>query len=919
MNLPPEEMLSDAMGLSNGNTPFPWQVSLLNRFLKGQIPDALSIPTGLGKTSVMDIWLVARACGAKLPRRLVYIVDRRVVVDQATDAAVRLREFVDSRRDVRESLGLGESSLPVSTLRGQFVDNREWLTNPAWPAIIIGTVDMIGSRLLFQGYGVNYKMRSYHAGLLGADTLVVLDEAHLVPPFEHLLRSIAGDATYRAQEPECSQVVPRLRLMALSATGRVSGLDLAGLTGEDYQHPILSRRLKAAKRLLIHSLGQNETLPQALAQHAWRLAEEGERPVRVLIFADSREDVQEAKKSLEILARGDRKSDKQSSKLEIELLVGGRRVFEREKAKRRLAELGFLAGTTPQRTSPVFLFATSAGEVGVDLDADHMVCDVVAWERMVQRLGRVNRRGQGQGHIARIVVLGRRKPDPEAQQGDSKASEKSPRRRKEGRDTTQQEVWSKALEQLPRSQDGSYDASVLALCHLNDRALCDEQLRSILAQATSAEPLRPALNLPLVEAWSLTSLREHPGRPDIQPWLRGWVVEEPQTKIVWRKYLPVNVRGQAARDKEVEGFFEAAPPHGSEVLETETYRVADWLKKRVNHAKLGPSRNNPEASEAGGLVEEDRVVVFALNNDGSLRASFTSQRISSAKGDELKRELGGATLVVDRRLGGLRDGLLEEGKSDGFATADDGEWLGPGGVGFRIRRAMASEPPPRERGWREKFRIAYDVSSEGEPIQLLAVDKWRDEASMEDDRAEGVPLLLEAHEQQVERKARELAKAVGLPEELEEVLACAGRMHDEGKRSRRWQRAFRAPSNGVYAKTEGPIQQSVLAGYRHELGSVLRILQERRFETLREELRDLALHLVAAHHGFARPIIATDSCDEAPPSELGKTATEIALRFARLQKRWGPWGLAWWEALLRAADQIASREDTTSGRVGGGE
>ena len=61
--------------------------------------------------------------------------------------------------------------LPISTLRGQHIDNRDWLEDPASPAIIVGTVDMVGSRLLFEGYGTSRKMRPYHAGLLGADAL----------------------------------------------------------------------------------------------------------------------------------------------------------------------------------------------------------------------------------------------------------------------------------------------------------------------------------------------------------------------------------------------------------------------------------------------------------------------------------------------------------------------------------------------------------------------------------------------------------------------------------------------------------------------------------------------------------------------------------------------------------------------------
>ena len=87
-----------------------------------------------------------------MPRRLIYVVDRRAVVDQATIVADEIQEKSEG------------SELRVSTLRGQHVDNREWLTDPAAPAIVVGTVDMIGSRLLFSGYGVSRKMRPYHAG-----------------------------------------------------------------------------------------------------------------------------------------------------------------------------------------------------------------------------------------------------------------------------------------------------------------------------------------------------------------------------------------------------------------------------------------------------------------------------------------------------------------------------------------------------------------------------------------------------------------------------------------------------------------------------------------------------------------------------------------------------------------------------------
>jgi len=148
------------------------------------------------------------------------------------------------------------------------------------------------------------------------------------------------------------------------------------------------------------------------------------------------------------------------------------------------------------------------------------------------------------------------------------------------------------------------------------------------------------------------------------------------------------------------------------------------------------------------------------------------------------------------------------------------------------------------------------------------------------------------------------------------MLTAAARLHDEGKRARNWQRAFRAERDakefkidGPLAKTRGPINQAVLGGYRHEFGSLPYAKDDAGFEKLLPELQDLALHLIAAHHGYARPLIATAGCEDAPPSLLEERAREVALRYARLQKRWGPWGLAWWEALLRAADAQASREN----------
>ena len=102
-----------------GFLPFEWQSRLFRELCEGRIPQALDIPTGLGKTSVIALWLLARAAGANLPLRLIYVVDRRTVVDQATDYALTIRENLKTLPELKAALGLSHS-LPISTLRGQY-------------------------------------------------------------------------------------------------------------------------------------------------------------------------------------------------------------------------------------------------------------------------------------------------------------------------------------------------------------------------------------------------------------------------------------------------------------------------------------------------------------------------------------------------------------------------------------------------------------------------------------------------------------------------------------------------------------------------------------------------------------------------------------------------------------------------------
>lgn len=213
-----------------GYDPFPWQAILAERLAVGVWPAALDLPTGSGKTACLEIALYALAAQADrptaertAPRRVWFVVDRRIVVDEAFARAERiahklanatsgpLKAVADRLRDVAGT----ERPVAVARLRGGVFRDDGWARLPSQPAIITSTVDQLGSRLLFRGYGHGVLAAPIYAGLAANDSLILLDEAHCSVPFLETLRAIER---FRGESWAEAPLRTPFQFMVLSAT-----------------------------------------------------------------------------------------------------------------------------------------------------------------------------------------------------------------------------------------------------------------------------------------------------------------------------------------------------------------------------------------------------------------------------------------------------------------------------------------------------------------------------------------------------------------------------------------------------------------------------------------------------------------------------------------------------------------------------
>lgn len=955
------KLFGESFRALTGNIPFRWQERLFQEFVAGRIPAVLDLPTGLGKTSVMAIWLIARALAdddarRKLPRRLVYVVDRRVVVDQATEEAKKigkalgLGEDAPLVRELRLRLGLDSPGrrLLISTLRGGKADDREWTYDPAAPAIIVCTVDMAGSRLFFSGYRLSRWSRSVQAGLIGADSLIVLDEAHLAPAFLKAMQRVLFLCDETSKE-----VIPPLRFLPLSATPPDSGekpdkdeKNVFHLEEGDYDDPLVAQRtgrLLPTKRIEFRELGRGKgDLAKALAGRA---AEFDGKARGVVVFCNSRADANAtADALLEHLARvrGVEADD-------VALITGARRGNERDEIVKRPTYRTFTYNDgkrdLPEDGRTRYLICTAAGEVGADLDADAAVMDLVPLERMIQRLGRVNRRGE-QGEPAAVTIY----YDPVALK--ASASEKNDRKKSEaGRLASTKAL----LETLPRG-DGGFDASPSRFADFDQAA----------RQAASTPPPRiPKIEREHVEAWALTSLKDHPGRPEVEPFLRGIVEEEPQTTVAWRadvaylaqlveQFLPLGSGRTRGRrlvrlpDRVVDQALAAARLMPAELLEAPTRDVVQFLQKRI---KALQKTWKQERDTVQGIVASASLLVLRrgsligwgkITRDQALLTLTADGEVGSkvALDGEAKvahDALAYTTVLLDPAIGGLdKDGALDE-KCDGQASLqvqpdidEEYQWgvvmrlVPPRADGADRKVTLLAVPPvflgeidalqEREIVASVRRRLGVrrawfaELPSQREDEDGAVLEYWKHWDPEGETGASSQPELLDQHHSEAKGEMGVLTGRLGLPSPLADTLISAIAIHDTGKDRNAWKIGMGVPTNGpAYAKWYG--RGPGVRGYRHEFGSLRDALYKNpaRLEGLELDLKELALHLIGSHHGRVRPSILAEDGDEIFLGALDQDALEAAKRYVRLQRRWGPWGLAWLEALFRSVDATVSR------------
>lgn len=952
----------------HGARPFPWQARLLRQVVANGWPRVLDLPTGSGKTAALDIALFHLALEAaseqrRAPARIVLVVDRRTVVDQASDRAEKIANALRAPstpvlRVMREHLvalsgvdraGSGEP-LDVTALRGGVARDDGWARNPVQPLIVLSTVDQVGSRLLFRGYGVSRSMRPVHAGLLGNDALFLLDEVHLAEPFRQTLTQIAE--RYRGWTER--DLPSRWCVVSMSATSGADGTDRFTLDSDDRSHPVLHKRLDARKPVRLVEVRVTGNDGSRVQKFADRIAEAAAPPADLPGAAVGV--VLNRVRLAHLVFR--RLRELYGHEAAIYLLTGRMRPLERAdvecEVKRRVG-----AGRNPRVADdgrPTIVVATQCIEAGADLDFDVLVTECASFDALKQRFGRLNRLGESARCSGVVLVRGDRVSEDDPIYGAALAK-----------------TWA-WLNNHANERD-QIDFGIGAL----DSA--SETTGGLVAQRADAPVLLPAH----LDMWVQTS---HPPDPDphVSLWLHGPRGAEPEVHIVWRADIDEAVLAAALQTEtnDLEDLLErieVCPPLTSEAVAVRLAAARRWL--------------------AGGNVDDEADVegVPGTNDDERaagapwLALAWRGEQSAVVRPETIRPE---DTLIVPSTYGGLADKNWAPEWREPVPDIGDRAAHAAGrrvlrlhkdvwrhNVGAALDAPVPDMPPrPSSAGSEDApdldadlldqwLKDATSIVSQGWLSELLRsvtdtrrrrvirfrdshyaiVVRHRSEATTDAEVSSfiGVAVGLRAHLDGVGAFAREFAERCGLPVDIVRAIELAGRWHDAGKADPRFQQLLHGgnaykvavateflaksalPSSDRRARLSARERSRYPSGYRHELMSAALLLHNPGALGLDGDVdRDLVLHLVASHHGWCRPL-APVAFDVDPvhvefsgggttlrarsDHGLERLDSGVSDRFFLLVRRYGWFGLAWLEAILRLADH--RRSEWEQSNIGG--
>ncbi len=333
----------------------------------------IDIPTGLGKTAAVVLaWLWNRVEKPRpdWPRRLVYCLPMRTLVEQTTDEIGKWLTNLELADEVGVHVLMGGA------------DSGEWDIHPERDGILIGTQDMLLSRALNRGYGLSRARWPMHFGLLNNDCLWILDETQLMgvgvrtsAQLEGLRGKIGtaiGCATWWASATLDSRLLKTPDHPTLPATH--------SLGDDDSRDEGVSARIHAVKRLTALPLTLSASAAKVADPHLEQLAtavlERHQPGTTTIVILNTVDRAIGLTAAMAKLAK--------TRELPPRLLVHSRfRGMEREVLTEAIKSPG-----------EKILIATQAIEAGVDISSRTLITELAPWSSLVQRFGRCNRSGE---------------------------------------------------------------------------------------------------------------------------------------------------------------------------------------------------------------------------------------------------------------------------------------------------------------------------------------------------------------------------------------------------------------------------------------------------------------------------------------------------------------------------------------------